>query len=503
MNEIRKIDNLRSAIMGGVTLENAEKTVTVRLITNKTFTEEDRARAYRTVKNYVPAYFKSRIVISKLTPDCEMIKRAVMQALEDCCKSVASTVTEEDVSVTSTSDGFEYTVKTFTSGGEAVCGRINSYLKGKFCGEFDGKFVEGEKSADDISVEETEENVEFEIPVRKFNVANFMPIDSSETVHSVVYISDLNFESEKVSVCGVINDIRERTYNRGGQEKTYYNYTVADQTASMRVTYFPKLKTIERVRRIKTGDSVVFTGKSESYNGFLRFTANKIDLGSAPEGFIPEKRPSKPVPAHYSYVKPQPYSDISQGDMFADSSVPQCLNGKSFVVFDLETTGLNSTPSTGNMDRIIEIGAYKIRDGLICESFSTFINPEKKLSEEIVKLTGIDDSMVADAPEYEKVMPDFFKFCDGCILVGHNIAGFDFKFVEYYCARLGYVLERRIIDTIPLAQEQLFLSNYKLNTVADKFGITFNHHRASDDALVTAKIFIELIKLKKSLPDMQ
>ena len=80
--------------------------------------------------------------------------------------------------------------------------------------------------------------------------------------------------------------------------------------------------------------------------------------------------------------------------------------------------------------------------------------------------------MVACAPAYEQVMPDFYKFCYGSILVGHNIAGFDFKFVDYYCARLGYMLERKLIDTIPLSQELLFLSNYKLNTVADKFGIS-------------------------------
>ena len=152
------------------------------------------------------------------------------------------------------------------------------------------------------------------------------------------------------------------------------------------------------------------------------------------------------------------------------------------------------------MDRIIEIGAFKIENGEITESFTTFINPQRKLSEEITALTGISEDMVKDAPIYEDVMGDFFKFCEDCILVGHNIAGFDFKFVDYYCASLGYILERKIIDTIPLAQELLFLSNYKLNTVADKFGITFNHHRAIDDALTTAKIFIELIRLKKSLP---
>ena len=109
--------------------------------------------------------------------------------------------------------------------------------------------------------------------------------------------------------------------------------------------------------------------------------------------------------------------------------------------------------------------------------------------------------MVKDAPTFEQAMPDFYKFCTGCTLVGHNVVGFDFKFVDYYCSTLGYILERKLIDTIPLSQELLFLSNYKLNTVADKFNITFNHHRAIDDALATAKIFIELIRLKKSLPD--
>lgn len=152
------------------------------------------------------------------------------------------------------------------------------------------------------------------------------------------------------------------------------------------------------------------------------------------------------------------------------------------------------------MDKIIEIGAFKVENGEITQSFTTFVNPHRRLSEEIIALTGITEDMVKDAPACEDVMPDFFKFCDGSILVGHNAAAFDFKFVDYYCSSVGYILERKVIDTYPLSQELLYLSNYKLNTVAEKFGITFNHHRAIDDALATAKIFIELIRMKKSLP---
>ena len=174
-----------------------------------------------------------------------------------------------------------------------------------------------------------------------------------------------------------------------------------------------------------------------------------------------------------------------------------------FVVFDLETTGLCTTPVAGEMDGIIEIGAYKVIDGEIREKFSTFVNPERAvpLEDRIVELTGITQEMVNSAPSYKDVLPDFVKFADGSVLVGHNAAGFDIKFIDFYCRELGYDVSSRVIDTLFLSQKLLRLSNNKLNTVAEHFGVTFNHHRAEDDALATAKIFIELIKLKKSFPD--
>ena len=173
------------------------------------------------------------------------------------------------------------------------------------------------------------------------------------------------------------------------------------------------------------------------------------------------------------------------------------------MVFDLETTGLCTTPVAGEMDGIIEIGAYKVVDGEIKEKFSTFVNPERPvpLEDRIVELTGITQAMVNSAPSYKDVLPDFVRFCDGSVLVGHNAAGFDIKFIDFYCRELGYDVGRRVIDTLFLSQKLLRLANNKLNTVADHFGITFNHHRAEDDALATAKIFIELIKIKKSFPD--
>ncbi len=506
LNELRSVENLKRAIIGSVVLESAEKLVTVKIITDVPYTPSDKEAARKIVRGYVPECFGCAVEISKLSPDCDMVKNKILEALQAEFKALAVTVGGDDISVVKTSEGFDYTLSVISAldTNEEICSKINGYLKKHYCGEFSGKCIKSEKKANDIEVEEEHENIEFEIPIRRFQIADFAFLEGTEKQDIAIYLSDINFESEKVVVCGRIEDIKERTYkNSKGVEKTYFNFTLGDSTATMRVTYFTRQKSIDKIRALKIGDSIVCTGKTELYNGYMRYTANVIDYGSVPDGFVPEKRASKPVPKYYTTVKPQPYTDIAQTDMFTDVSVPDCLKGKTFVVFDLETTGLNSAPTSGNMDKIIEIGAFKIKDGVISESFSTFINPERKLSEEIINLTGITEEMVSSAPTSDEVMPDFFKFCDGSILVGHNIAGFDFKFVEYYCAKVGYMPERKLIDTIPLSQELLFLSNYKLNTVADKFGITFNHHRAIDDALVTAKIFIELIKIKKSLPNLQ
>lgn len=505
LKEIRSRKNLNSVILRSVVLESDKKLVTVRLLTDKTYTHEDEAYALKTIRLFVPEYFECNVEISKLAPDEEMVKDKILEAVKEDFKTLSVTIDKNDLKVEKTERGFVYEISVMPSlSVNGICEAVNTYLKKCFCGEFNGSCVKSEKLVADIKVEEEHENIEFEVPIRSFDIANFSFLEGTEKQKSAVYLSDVNFASEKVVVCGRIEDIRERNYtNSKNQEKVMYSFTLSDTTAMMRVTYFPRVKSIDKIKGLKVGDSIVCTGKTELYNGFIRFTANYIDYGSIPKNFVPEKRASKPVPEYYSTVKPQPFTDISQTDMFTDTSVPVCLKGKTFVVFDLETTGLNSSPSSGNIDRIIEIGAYKIQNGVITEQFSTFINPQRKLSEEIISLTGITEEMVASAPSYEKVMPDFFKFCDGAILVGHNAAGFDFKFVEYYCGSLGYMLERKIIDTLPLSQELLFLSNYKLNTVADKFGITFNHHRAIDDAYVTAKIFIELIKMKKSLPKLQ
>jgi DNA polymerase III epsilon subunit family exonuclease len=495
---------LQNAILASVVLYEQKGQVVLSLITDKTFTEEEKNRAEQEARAYVPERFACRVEIAKLSPDADMVKAKIQECIQKSYQAVAAIIEEKDIHVEKTEVGFYFTISVMGSliDGGAMAKGVIAYLKKNFCGNFNGECVRSEKSIEDIEVEEEHKNEEYEIPIRSFSVCNFEPIESEAAPTTAIYMADLNFASEKVVVCGKISSITERTYTKNnGQEKQYLMIMLTDGSATMRVTYFIRQKSADKIRTLKEGDSIVCTGKTELYNGTIRYTAVFIDRGTVPDGFVPEARKGKPCPKYYETVFPQPFVDVSQEDMFNKKEVPQCLKGRTFVVFDLETTGLCTTNAAGNMDRIIEIGAFKIIDGEIKESFTTFINPQRKLSDEIIKLTGIDDDMVKDAPIYEKVMPDFFKFCEGSYLVGHNIAGFDFKFVDFYCSQCGYMLERKLMDTLTLAQSQLFLSNYKLNTVADYFGITFNHHRAIDDALATAKIFLELIALKKSLPN--
>lgn len=504
--EIRAVsNNLSRAIIGGLTLDRASKTVTATIITDEAFTPADERGADAVIRKYVPGYFESKVIISKLTPDEEMVKRRIREGIGVFSKALYATLGEDDIKVEKTENGYHYVIYAVPSIVPAnLTERLTEYLQARFCGSFSGECAVLKKSLEDLEVEERHDEVEFETPVRTFRIEDFEFLEGEKIRTTAVYMSDLNLVSDEVILCGTIDEIIERTYtNKKGVEKSYYKFVLSDTTSRAYVTYFTRLKTVEKIKQLKVGDSIVCTGLNESYNGNLRYTAKTIDFGKPPKGFVPEKRASKPVPQYYKTVTPTPYADFEQTYLFKERIVPECLKGHTFVVFDLETTGLNSSPVSGNMDKIIEIGAYKIADGEITECFSTFINPERKLSEEIINLTGITEEMIADAPKTEEVMPDFYKFCYGSVLVGHNIAGFDFKFVDYYCANQGYIMERKIIDTIPLSQELLFLPNYKLNTVADKFGVTFNHHRATDDALATAKIFIELIKLKKSLPNFQ
>jgi len=167
------------------------------------------------------------------------------------------------------------------------------------------------------------------------------------------------------------------------------------------------------------------------------------------------------------------------------------LASETYVVFDIETTGLSI-----NHNKIIEIAGVKLRDGKEIGRYSSFVNPHERIPYHITQLTNIHDDMVKDAPELAEVLREFVAFAEDSVLVAHN-ARFDMGFIQAACRTIGIEpLTNPSLDTLELAR-MLFpsMKNHRLNTLADKFNVSLdNHHRAIDDTVALASILLALLK---------
>ena len=156
------------------------------------------------------------------------------------------------------------------------------------------------------------------------------------------------------------------------------------------------------------------------------------------------------------------------------------------VCFDIETTGLKV-----RREAITEIGAVVLKNGEITERFQTFVNPNRRLTPEIIGLTGITDAMLTDAPQLKDALTAFLQFVNGRPLAAHN-AEFDISFIREGCRKVGLEFDPTYVDSLILAQNLLpELHKYKLDIVAEHLDLpAFNHHRASDDAAMVGYMLI-------------
>ncbi len=179
------------------------------------------------------------------------------------------------------------------------------------------------------------------------------------------------------------------------------------------------------------------------------------------------------------------------------------LRETDFVVFDLETTGAKAPPC-----RVTEIGAFRISGGKIVAEYQTLINPRMPIPSFIVELTGISDDMVKNAPEFGEIAEEFLEFVGDAVLVAHN-SPFDMRFINHEIGRVfdGYRLGNPHLCTVQLSRKLLpDIENHRLHTVADYYSIVIeNRHRAADDALATAKIFVNFLDhlSEKGIKDLE
>jgi len=204
--------------------------------------------------------------------------------------------------------------------------------------------------------------------------------------------------------------------------------------------------------------------------------------------FAAKKKGIKPIFGMEGYM----INDSQQISMNLDEE-DSSLDDASFLVFDLETTGLNPKE-----DEIIEIGAIKMKGSEVLGTYSTFVKPEKELSTMITSLTGISEDMLSKARPIKEVLPEFTKFAEGCILVAHN-ASFDYGFVRNSVKKhFGGDWEMPCIDTLALAKSLFRSKSYSLDNVVKRLKLGhFDHHRAYEDAKVTAEVLKKFVQLAK------
>lgn len=160
---------------------------------------------------------------------------------------------------------------------------------------------------------------------------------------------------------------------------------------------------------------------------------------------------------------------------------------KSYISIDLETTGLNP-----KSDKITEIGAVKVLEGEVCGTFSTLVNPGRRLEERVTQLTGITDEMLVDAPCIEEVLPGLFDFLEDLPLLGHSVL-FDFSFLKKAAVNQKLAFEKEAIDTLKLARKYLRdLEHRNLDFLCAYYRIPHNAHRALEDAKATDILYRKL-----------
>lgn len=288
-------------------------------------------------------------------------------------------------------------------------------------------------------------------------------------------------------VAGEFANLSEHTKTTDdGRENKYYKFEITSPEGKINAISFLKLSS--DLSKLKQGQKIVCYGDIDNFRGEYSIRVRGVSLCSFT---FPEKKQRK-VNKNYKFVKPEPYVQREQINFLdmGNKVNSKYLLDNTFVVFDLETTGLNYVNC-----KVIEIGAVKIVKGEITEVFSTFVNPQEHINDDATAKNNITDEMVKDAPTFNQVFPDFYKFIDGAVLVAHNIS-FDLPFLSHHAKPLGYVIANPTEDTLVLAQKYLWqLKHFNLAKVCEFLGVSLiGAHRAVNDTVATAKCFIKLIE---------
>ena len=411
-------------------------------------------------------------------------------------------LSEEDVKFTKEENKIELAVETrFNTivSNSTISGDVIELLKNKYYNDFSMQIEYVPNRIMEVQNEDVfEENPNIEM--YKISNIKLEPFIGELIQDPPVLMATMVEASDAVCIAGKIRNLREQKtkekVTEDGKvrpEKPYYTFELYDYSGSVRVVYFPTKANLPKAEKLANDIEVCIFGNLEesNFDSGLTMRPKSINLCTFEDGFF-DKVYTKPVPKNYKYIFPEQYSSESQSNLFAieETITNKFLLDNTFVVFDLETTG-----TAYNRDKIIEIGAVKMVAGKLTETFSCLINPEVHIPEDATKVNNITDDMVSSAHTIAEVLPDFFKFCEGAIMVSYVI-DFDFNFISFIGKQYGYAFTHQTYDAFVLAKEKMKgVRNYKLTTIAKVLGIDLeNAHRAVFDAVATADVMRKLLK---------
>lgn len=450
---------------------------------------------------------KTKVRFRQSSIDVDAVYEFLIMFLEDEIPLAKTLVSKSDLKITMGENtlNVEILCDSATGGLLSDNGKINklkSFLEQYFFYDFNITLNNTKKSVIEESVEfsandDLYEALQLERSLNKIDAEVLDSIVGKYIEAKPVFISDVALDDKQTAITGFVSNIVEsefvpRSKKEKGltESKKKFSFTLTDPTGSCEVVFFPTDKNIDDVRKLEETNQVIVSGVASFFNDKLSFRADAIAYASVAtkeKKIVWRKEKDK-----YLFVKPEPMVDRKQMDLFTatkneDHDFWKMHN--SVVVFDFETTGFNA--ETCN---IIEIGAVKVVNGVCTETFSTFVNPMEKLPQEIIDLTHITDDMLTNAPTIDMVLPDFYKFCKDSVISAYNIS-FDNKFLQHNGKKLRLNFDNEKIDTLELARNKVYsVHNYKLGTVVKALGIVLEGaHRAINDAIATAKVFIKLI----------
>ncbi len=494
IGELQKIDErLKKLRLSNIEVERDTQKITYNFICDLFVPEDIRQKLLDVIEKITPpAFTEVAVTVKKIVSDDKLVNNTIYNYLRDNFPSISIFLKPTDVVSAIVGDTVKYTLRLTKDGIEyvnknATIRRLNDYLSKNFCSDFAGN-TEEKEAEETISLvsEEVYETELKKIEHRTIKVEDVVPIDDENMGDVAFYIEDITHGP--LTVCGTVTEILEKETKTG---KPFFIFRINDTTGITSGLYFSRKATLSRIKEIKVGDDIIASGEMSDYNGKPSVKFEKINRCTFPKDFVKKEKYKKSAPREYKNIFPTPATIVKVSSVFDEVFLPDELIKDTFVVFDLETTGLDLMNNG-----ITEIGAVKIEKGVIKEHFTTLIKPDYPISEEITKLTGITQEMVKDSPKISTVIPDFMKFIEGAILVAHN-AEFDLKFIKRFAGVEEYEITNKVLDTMEMTRTYLpQLRQANLKVLAEHFGIVFHHHRALSDAYATAEAFIELMKIK-------